>query len=158
MNDLLKFVFEPRQFKSILVGVDESEQGHVALANAIHQAQEDGAELTIATILEIGDLSTIDALNLPVIRDKQAELESNLARYRKYALSKGLTDVTVKLGTGGSAGEVLLQEIVPAVKADLIIVGAHSHEGFWGKLGSQAVYIARNATISSMIARQASED
>ncbi|MBC9703204.1 MAG: universal stress protein, partial [Leuconostoc sp.] len=34
----LNLNIEPTQFKNILVGVDESEQGYFALANAIHQA------------------------------------------------------------------------------------------------------------------------
>lgn len=153
MRELLKFNVEPKNFQSILVGVDESEQGHVALANAIHQAEEDHAHLTIATVLELGDLSVIDALNIPVIREKEEALEANLARYKEYALSKGLVDVDTKLGTGNTAGEVLLTDIVPTVNADLIIIGAHSKQGIWDNLGSQAVYIARNAKISAMIAR-----
>lgn len=48
----------------------------------------------------------------------------------------------------------MFQDIVPNVGADLIIVGAHSREGFWGKLGSQTLYFARNANISSMIPRR----
>ncbi len=36
----LNLEIEPMHFQRILVGVDESQQGHVALANAIHQAVE----------------------------------------------------------------------------------------------------------------------
>ncbi|MDU2152060.1 MAG: universal stress protein, partial [Weissella confusa] len=42
----------------------------------------------------------------------------------------------------------------PEIKADLLIVGAHSKQGMWPSLGSQAVYIARHAKISSLIARR----
>ena len=56
---------------------------------------------------------------------------------------------------GAKAGEALLQDVVPRVDADLIIVGAHSRDGFWDSLGSQAAYIARHAKISSMVARSA---
>lgn len=38
-------------YQHVLVGVDESEQGQVALASAVHQALEDQAKLTIATVL-----------------------------------------------------------------------------------------------------------
>lgn len=141
------------QFKNILVGVDESQQGYFALANAIHQASEDGSKLTIATVLEMGDLSTIDALHLDFIKEKRAEFEANLEKYRAYAVSKGAVNVETIFADGAKAGEVLVQDIAPRVGADLIIVGAHSREGFWGSLGSQAAYVARHAKISSMVAR-----
>ncbi|WP_312695551.1 universal stress protein [Leuconostoc pseudomesenteroides] len=149
----LNLNIEPMQFKNILVGVDESQQGYFALANAIHQASEDGAKLTIATVLEMGDLSTIDALHLDFIKEKRAEFEANLEKYRAYAVSKGAVNVETIFADGAKAGEVLVQDIAPRVGADLIIVGAHSREGFWGSLGSQAAYVARHAKISSMVAR-----
>ncbi|MGQ4573187.1 universal stress protein [Leuconostoc pseudomesenteroides] len=149
----LNLNIEPMQFKNILVGVDESQQGYFALANAIHQASEDGSKLTIATVLEMGDLSTIDALHLDFIKEKRAEFEANLEKYRAYAVSKGAANVETIFADGAKAGEVLVQDIAPRVGADLIIVGAHSREGFWGSLGSQAAYVARHAKISSMVAR-----
>ncbi|MCC7668613.1 universal stress protein [Leuconostoc pseudomesenteroides] len=149
----LNLNIEPMQFKNILVGVDESQQGYFALANAIHQASEDGSKLTIATVLEMGDLSTIDALHLDFIKEKRAEFEANLEKYRAYAVSKGAVNVETIFADGAKAGEVLVQDIAPRVGADLIIVGAHSREGFWGSLGSQAAYVARRAKISSMVAR-----
>ncbi|MGY3743079.1 universal stress protein [Leuconostoc inhae] len=151
----LNLNIEPMQFKNIVVGVDESKQGYFALANAIHQAHEDDAKLIIASVLEMGDLSTIDALHLDVIKEKRAEVESNLAKYKAYAESKGITNVTTIFADGAKAGEALLQDVVPRVDADLIIVGAHSRDGFWDSLGSQAAYIARHAKISSMVARSA---
>ena len=118
----LNLNIEPMQFKNIVVGVDESKQGYFALANAIHQAHEDDAKLIIASVLEMGDLSTIDALHLDVIKEKRAEVEANLAKYKAYAESKGITNVTTIFADGAKAGEALLQEVVPKVDADLIIV------------------------------------
>ena len=150
----LNLNIEPIQFKRVLVGVDESEQGYVALANAIHQASEDEAQLIIASVLEMGDLSTIDALHLDVIKERRAQIEANLARYKAYAESQGAENVITVFADGAKAGEVLLQDVAPKVQADLIIEGAHSREGFWESLGSQAAYIARHAKISSMVARK----
>jgi len=151
----LNLNIEPLQFKNVVVGVDESEQGYFALANAIHQAKEDDANLIIASVLEMGDLSTIDALHLGVIKEKRAEIEDHLAKYKAYAGSQGTKHVSTIFADGAKAGEALLQEVVPKVHADLIIVGAHSRDGFWESLGSQAAYIARHAKISSMVARKA---
>lgn len=150
----LNLNIEPIQFKHILVGVDESEQGYVALANAIHQASEDNAHLIIASVLEMGELSAIDALHLDAIKERRSAIEANLAKYAAYAESKGAENVSTIFADGDKAGEVLLQDVAPKVQADLIIVGAHSREGFWESLGSQAAYIARYAKISSMVARK----
>ena len=100
----LNLNIEPMQFKNILVGVDESQQGYFALANAIHQASEDGSKLTIATVLEMGDLSTIDALHLDFIKEKRAEFEANLEKYRAYAVSKGAVNVETIFADGAKAG------------------------------------------------------
>ncbi|CAK8054526.1 universal stress protein [Eupransor demetentiae] len=150
----LSLDIEPKQFKRILVGVDESEQGYYALTNAIHQAREDDSQLIIATILEMGDLSAIDALHLDVIKEKRAELEANLVKYANYAKERGVSHVETVFDDGAKAGEILVDEISPRVEADLIVVGAHSHEGFWSSIGSQAAYIARNSKISALIVRQ----
>jgi len=150
----LNLDIEPMQFKNIVVGVDESEQGYFALTNAVHQAHEDDANLIIASVLEMGDLSAIDALHLGVIKEKRTEIEANLARYKAYAESQGVKHVVTIFADGAKAGEALLQDVVPKVNADFIIVGAHSRDGFWESLGSQAAYIARHARISSMVARK----
>ena len=81
----LNLEIEPMHFQRILVGVDESQQGHVALANAIHQAVEDDAKLIIASILELGELSAVDVLSLPTVQAVEDQLEANLARYKEYA-------------------------------------------------------------------------
>ena len=39
-----------KQFKHILVAVDDSNLGQMALVNGIHQAKEDNAKLTIISI------------------------------------------------------------------------------------------------------------
>ncbi|MBS9335241.1 universal stress protein [Fructobacillus sp. M1-13] len=147
----LQLNVEPKDFKTILVGVDESEQGYNALANAIHQAREDDAHLIIASILEMGDLSAVAALHLDVIKEKRQEIEENLEKYRAFAEKAGVKSVDTVFDDGVKAGEILVEEIAPRVKADLIVVGAHSHEGFWASLGSQASYIARNSKISTLI-------
>lgn len=141
-------------YQHVLVGVDESEQGQVALASAVHQALEDQAKLTIATVLELGDLSTTDVLSLSAVNKRREDLEKNLQAYKAYAIEQGVTEVETVLADGAKAGEVLAMELAPEIKADLLIVGAHSKQGMWPSLGSQVVYIARHAKISSLIARR----
>ncbi|MBS9336970.1 universal stress protein [Fructobacillus parabroussonetiae] len=147
----LQLNIEPKHFKNILVGVDESEQGYNALANAIHQAREDDAHLIIASVLEMGDLSAVSALHLDVIKEKREEIEKNLEKYRAYAEKQGVQSVDTVFDDGVKFGEILVEDISPRVNADLVVVGAHSREGFWGSIGSQAAYIARNSKTSVLI-------
>ena len=85
---------------------------------------------------------------------RREDLEKNLQTYKNFAIAQGVTNVETVLADGAKAGEVLAMELAPETKADLLIVGAHSKQGMWPSLGSQAVYIARHAKISSMIARR----
>ena len=98
-------------------------------------------------------MSAVDVLSLPTVQAVEDQLEANLARYKEYAEAHGVKDVEVVFDSGQRAGEVLVEEIAPRVNADMIIVGAHSKKGWWESLGSQAVYVARHAKVSSMIAR-----
>ncbi|MDU2153208.1 MAG: universal stress protein, partial [Weissella confusa] len=98
-------------YQHVLVGVDESEQGQVALASAVHQALEDQAKLTIATVLELGDLSTTDVLSLSAVNKRREDLEKNLQTYKAYAIEQGVTEVESVLADGAKAGEVLAMEL-----------------------------------------------
>lgn len=105
-------------------------------------------------MLELGDFSTTDVLNLSAVNKRREDLEKNLQTYKAYATEQDVTDVETVLADGAKAGEVLAMGLAPEIKADLLIVCAHSKQGMWPSLGSQAVYNARHAKISSLIARR----
>ncbi|MDR3190584.1 MAG: universal stress protein [Lactobacillaceae bacterium] len=149
----LEFSKEPAQFTHILVGVDESEQGYLALENAIHQALEDESTLYIASVLELGDMTTFDAMRLDSIKAARQVIEDNLAKYKAHAIERGVANVETLFVDGAKVGEALVNDLATKVHADLIVVGAHSKQGFWGNLGSQAAYIAKHAHVTAMIAR-----
>jgi nucleotide-binding universal stress UspA family protein len=144
----------PKQFKNILVAVDESPQGANALAYAISESLEDRAEkLFIISVFEEDEMNALDALDLDVTKKKQAEIDDNLAKYKQMALDAGVKNVETLFAEGQKAGEVIVNHAIPAVNADLIVIGAHSREGFFAQMGSQATYVARRSPISVMIVR-----
>ncbi|HEY4399338.1 MAG TPA: universal stress protein [Lactobacillaceae bacterium] len=144
----------PKQFKTILVAVDDSIQGENALAYAISEAQQDASEkLIILSIFEEGDMDAVDALDLDMVREAQAKLTEQLQNYKQIAENAGVANVEILYLDGKSAGKVIVEEAIPATKADLVVVGAHSKQGFFEQLGSQATYVARKANISVMVVR-----
>lgn len=70
----------------ILAAVNDSELGQLTLANAIHQAHEDGAVLIIASIFEKDQLNVLDALSKERTTDARADVENALKRYRQVRL------------------------------------------------------------------------
>lgn len=144
----------PKHFKTILVAVDDSPQGEQALAYAIGEAKENHAEkLVILSIFEEADMTAADALDLDAIKAAQAQIETNLLHYRDLALSAGVQQVDTLYMDGRRAGEVIVNEAIPATQADLVVVGAHSKVGFFAQIGSQAAYVAKKAPISVMVVR-----
>ncbi|MDR0898971.1 MAG: universal stress protein [Lactobacillaceae bacterium] len=144
-----------KSFKHVLVAVDESEQGQFALVNAIHQAMEDQARLTIVSVFEPESMNVADLLDHDSVEDAQKRVEDNLQTWAKQAEKAGVEKVDV-IYADGNPGEVIVNDVIPQSKADLVVVGAHSKNNFARQyFGSQASYIANRAPISVLVVRQA---
>lgn len=147
--DLIK----PNNFKTILVAVDDSEQGQNALANGIHQAQEDDSVLVILSVLELGELSTFETFNKDYVEKQRGEIRANLDRYERIAKENGIKNVEKLYAEGSTAGEVIINFGIKETNADLVVIGAHSKRGITAHMGSQASYVGRRAPISVLIVR-----
>lgn len=141
-----------KQFKHILVAVDDSYLGQMALVNAIHQAREDEAKLTIVSIFEKGQLSVFDFFSKEKTTAAEDDVRRALDRYRKMALENGLTDVDIRIAEG-EPGEVIVKDVIPAVQPDMVIIGSNSQKGTEKYFGSQSSYIANHAPVTVMIVR-----
>ena len=80
-----------KQFKHILVAVDDSNLGQMALVNGIHQAREDNAKLTIISIFEKGQLNVFDFFSKESTTAAEDDVQRALKRYREMALENGVT-------------------------------------------------------------------
>ncbi|GAK31373.1 possible universal stress protein [Weissella oryzae SG25] len=144
---------EPKTFKHVLAAVDDSELGQMTLINAIHQAREDDARLTILSVFESDDLSVFDYFSKNRNQAARDDVERALGRYRKLAEDAGVANVATMLAEG-EPGEVIVKDVIPDIHPDLVVIGAHSkddedHHYF----GSQSKYVANNAPVTVMVVR-----
>jgi Universal stress protein UspA and related nucleotide-binding proteins len=143
---------DPKKFKHILVGVDDSPDAQLAFRYAMNRAKEDDAEMTITSILESDDMNVYQALNKDFVHGKRDELEKHVLGYRDLAMRFGIKKVNVIIGEG-NPGETIVKQIIPEVKPDLLIIGSLSKKGIRKRFGSQAAYMAKYAPISVLVIR-----
>ena len=89
-----------KQFKHILVAVDDSNLGQMALVNGIHQAKEDNAKLTIISIFEKEQLNVFDFFSKERSSAAEEDVQRALERYRKMAIENGVSDVDTRIAEG----------------------------------------------------------
>lgn len=139
-------------FKNILVAVDDSDDAILAFKYAISRAKSENAKLTIVSVLEDEEINVFESLSGQFIHGKYEDLEEHLKDYKQTAEAAGLTDVDVIASTG-EAGETIVEDVIPKVKPDLLIVGSESKKGLARHFGSQAAYMAKYSPVSVMVIR-----
>ncbi|MFB9768604.1 universal stress protein [Lactiplantibacillus modestisalitolerans] len=142
----------PKEFKHILVGVDDSEDAQLAFRYAINRAKADGAKLTIVSILEQDNMNVYEAMSKDYVHGKRADLEAHVLKYKALAERYGVQDVNVVVDEG-DPGETIVKDIIPALKPDLLVIGSVSKQGVRKYFGSQAAYMAKHASISVLVIR-----
>ncbi|AVK61095.1 universal stress protein UspA [Lactobacillus sp. CBA3605] len=142
----------PKEFKHILVGVDDSDDAQLAFRYAINRAKTDGAKLTIVSILEQDNMNVYEAMSKDFIHGQRADLEHHVLQYEKLARQFGVVDVNTVVDEG-DPGETIVKDIIPALKPDLLVIGSISKQGVRKYFGSQAAYMAKHAPISVLVVR-----
>ena len=79
--------------------------------------------LIIASIFEKDQLNVFDAASAPLT--KAIDVENALKRYRQEALDAGVKTVATVL-RDGEPGKVIVRDIIPLIKPNLVVIGAHS--------------------------------
>ncbi|CAJ1180676.1 universal stress protein UspA-like nucleotide-binding protein [Companilactobacillus paralimentarius DSM 13238 = JCM 10415] len=139
-------------FERVLVGVDDSADAQLAFRYAMHRCIKDNSTLIITSILESGDMNVYQALTRDYVHGERKDLEEHMQEYRKVALDAGVQKVELMIGEG-DPGETIVKDIIPAAKADLLVIGSLSKKGIRKYFGSQAAYMAKYSPISIMIIR-----
>ncbi|WOC53911.1 universal stress protein [Oenococcus oeni] len=139
-------------FNRILVGVDDSADAQLAFRYAVRRAVKDNATLIITSILENDEMNVYQALTKDYVHGERDELVEHLKKYRDIAAKAGVKDIK-EIVDEGDAGETIIKNVIPAVKADLLIIGSLSKKGISKYFGSQAAYMAKYAPISVLIIR-----
>ena len=109
----------PKEFKHILVGVDDSDDAQLAFRYAINRAKSDGAKLTIVSILEQDNMNVYEAMSKDFVHGQRKDLEEHVQQYQKLARDFGVTDVNAVVDEG-DPGETIVKTVIPALKPDLL--------------------------------------
>lgn len=140
-------------FANILVALDGSPAGHVALERAMDMARTGTAKLHAVYVVETGLFSSVPADNTVEIMYNvlKREGESVLDKARTEAAAHGIT-LTTHLKFGHAGSEILA--LAESAKADLIIVGSHGKSKADRLLiGSVSTFIVTHSTVSTMVVR-----
>lgn len=113
----------PKEFKHILVGVDDSDDAQLAFRYAINRAKSDGAKLTIVSILEQDNMNVYEAMSKDFVHGQRKDLEEHVQQYQKLARDFGVTDVNAVVDEG-DPGETIVKTVIPALKPDLLVIGS----------------------------------
>lgn len=140
------------EFQHILVGVDDSEDALLAFRYAIATAKQRHAALTIVSILEDSDVNVFQAMDKDYIHGERSELEKHINTYVQQAKDAGVEQVNAVVSEGKPA-EVIVKDVIPHVKPDVLIIGSIAKKGLKRRVGSQAAYMAKYAPISVLVIR-----
>jgi len=139
-------------FDRVLVGVDDSADAQLAFRYAMHRCIKDNSTLIITSILEDNEMNVYQALTRDYVHGERKELEDHLKEYRQVALDAGVEKVELMVAEG-DPGETIVKDVIPASKADLLVIGSLSKKGIKKYFGSQPAYMAKYSPISVMIIR-----
>ncbi|WP_143462622.1 universal stress protein [Levilactobacillus enshiensis] len=139
-------------FKRILVGVDDSADALLAFDYAIQQAKRDDAELIIVSVLENAAMNVYQVMNTDFVHGEYDNLVTHVQTYQEKAQAAGVEHVRTIVAEG-EPGETIVQDVIPEVHPDLLVVGSLAKKGVSRHFGSQAAYMAKYAPISVLVIR-----
>ncbi|MFD1484616.1 universal stress protein [Lacticaseibacillus baoqingensis] len=148
-----EFEVESMHYNRLLLAVDDDddESSRKAFNYACTLAKIYAIPLGIVSVLETGDLNIYQSLSPDLLSERRGEIAANLNTYVEKAEAFGAQDVQPLIGEGNPA-HVILEEVAPAFKPDLIILGSHKRRGH-NHIGHVAGEIAREANASVIIVR-----
>lgn len=142
------------KYKRILVAVDESADSKLAFDYAITRAKMDNCSLNIASILEDNDFNSYEVLSKEYMNEQRVQLGQEMSDYKRTAKNSGVKDVQTYMTEGDDeAGEIIIKQLIPEIKPDLLIIGSKSKSEVGQYFGSQASYMVRHSPISVLVVR-----
>jgi nucleotide-binding universal stress UspA family protein len=141
------------RWKTVLVGVDGSDNSRKALRWAAAEAQEHGADLVVLNVWEhtipppAGSLSVSEHY----VPEPSQQTTDQLLQEIKEVLGDDPPLLVQPRVKQGNPAKVLIEE---SADADLLVVGTRGHGGFGGLvLGSVSQHVAAYAKCSVTVAR-----
>lgn len=143
-----------KEFKRILVAVDGSSDAQVAFDYAVYRAKLDDCVLDIASIVEDNDFNAFEVLSKQYMLEKREDTEKEIVQDKNIAEKDGVKDVHTFISEGDNeAGEIIVKDLIPKIKPDLLIIGAKKENKVERHFGSQASYMVKNSPISVLVVK-----
>lgn len=140
-------------YQNILVGIDGSPQAEVALRKALQLAQESGAKIYLAHVVDTSPISSFASRSESYEDLEDPKVISALQDYRRFIEDSGYDNVEL-LVEYGSPRDMMAEKLPKKYNIDLIMVGA-TGMGAVNRvfMGSVAEYITRNAIVDVTVVR-----
>ncbi|NVY96410.1 universal stress protein [Lactobacillus sp. DCY120] len=153
-QQLKEYRVQARHYHKILlaIDVDDFTSSQPAFDYGCSLALQEQAEVGITTVVESHDISVFDSLSPAKMDDKRLEAAHILLEYVKKAQAFGLEGVHPLLAEGVPE-KAILEEVIPAFKPDLVVVGSEAKKINGKTIGLQAERIAEKAPISVLVVR-----
>lgn len=152
------------EYEKILVALDGSKGGEVALKEAIEVAKRNDAHLDVLRVMDLNSLEYGGAgiaLDGEQIYKIEHDSEEYLLELRRKAIQEaGLKPEQIRVHLRfGNPKLVIVEDFQPEYENDLIIVGS-TGKNFLQRLvvGSVASYVIRSARCDVLVARTKEED
>lgn len=88
------------------------------------------------------------------MHEKRDEIEQKISSYKKVAQADGVKEVHTYVNEGNDeAGEIIVKDLIPKIKPDLLIIGSKSKRGVGKYFGSQASYMVKHSPISVLVVK-----
>ena len=144
---------ESVHYNRLLLAIDDDDDdsSRKALNYACTVAKPYDIPLGIVSVLETGDLNIFQSLTPEDVEAAREKMAKNLNTYVEKAREFGVQKAQPIIAEGRPAA-ALLDEVIPAFKPDLVIMGSHVRRGRL-RLGHVASEVARDAAVSVIIVR-----
>jgi len=146
---------DPLIYRRILLTVDEDDNtsSERAFRYATTLARDYDVPLGIVSVMESEDINIFDSLTPSKIQAKRRHVEQVVNDYVKLAETSGIKEVEPLVYEGGDVDDVILEQVIPDFKPDLLVTGADTefaHSKIAGAIGPR---LARKAPISVIVVR-----
>lgn len=146
---------DPLIYRRILLTVDEDDNtsSERAFRYATMLARDYRVPLGIVSVMESEDINIFDSLTPSKIQAKRRQVEQVVQGYVDLAEAGGVKTVEPLVYEGGDVDDVILEQVIPDFKPDLLVTGADTefaHSKIAGAIGPR---LARKAPISVIVVR-----
>ena len=139
-------------YNHILLATDLSEKSDYVAEHAKKMAKESGAKLSIVYVMDHSPVAYGGEFSIPIDASLEEILEKQARDTLAKLSSKYEIDNAQQHLANGSV-KMAVTETAEEIKADLIIVGTHSHHGLDVLLGSRANAILHRAKCDVLVVR-----